>query len=440
MINEREIIAEALMEILEKKKYVHLVVAQVLEKYSFLSKQQRSFIQRCIEGTVENLIRIDYVIDSFSKTRTAKMKPWIRTLLRMSVYQLMYCDSVPDAAVCNECVKLAAKRGFGQLRGFCNGVLRNIARNKASLSFPDRGEDITAFLSVTYSMPGWIVSMWIQRFGETVTENMLRGLLEERPLTIRFDETLSAKQRETLLGQMEEKGIKAGQAKELPYAYHLSHVDKVTEIPGYEEGLFAVQDTGSMLVVEMAKIRPGDRVLDICAAPGGKVLHAAAKTGETGRLQARDLTQEKIDRIEENITRCRYRNIETRVFDATVYDETQRESADVMIADLPCSGLGVIGRKSDIKYRVTPQDVQEIAALQRKILAASYSYVKPGGVLMFSTCTVTKEENEDNRDWLLANYPFVLEEERLILPGIEESDGFYMARFRRSANGLQKRN
>lgn len=433
MINEREIILDALLEILEKKKYAHLVLDQVLDKYGFLPKQQRSFIKRCCEGTVENKIRIDYVINCYSKVRTEKMKPLVRTLLRMGVYQILYCDGIPDSAVCNECVKLAVKRGFGTLRGFVNGVLRNIARNKNQLHVPGREEDLTAYLSVHYSMPDWIVTMWICRFGAQKTEQMLQGLLSVRPLIVRLDERMEPEKKEQLLKEMDAQGVRAVQTEELPYAYVLEGYDRVQDLPGYEKGLFAVQDTGSMLVVEMADIKPGSYVLDVCAAPGGKAMHAAVKTGKDGFVQARDLTQEKVDRIAENIARCGLTNIEACVYDATKFDVACVGKADVLIADLPCSGLGVIGRKSDIKYRITPDSISEIAALQRKILACVYSYVKPGGVLLFSTCTVTKEENEDNRDWFLANYPFTLEEEKLLLPGIDATDGFYMAKLRRKS-------
>ncbi len=429
-INTREICLDALTEILEKKQYSHLVMQGVLNKYGFLEKQERSFIKRVCEGTIEQKIRIDYVINQFSKTKVAKMKPLIRTLLRMSVYQILFMDAVPDSAVCNESVKLATKRGFGPLKGFVNGVLRSISRGKDAIEYPDKATDPVGHLSVMYSMPEEMISLWQKQYGDAATEEMLHALLEKRPLTVRIDERLTAAEKEKLLCEMNEAGIETAET-ELTYVYALSGVDRVSSIPGYEEGKFAVQDLGSAMVVEMAGIRNGDKVIDVCAAPGGKATHAAVKTGPDGHVIARDLTEYKVSFIEENIERLALSNIEAQVFDATQADEAMTGKADVVIADLPCSGLGVIGRKSDIKYRVNKEALEEVAKLQRRILSVVQAYVKPGGILMYSTCTVNRGENEENKEWFLANFPFEEEQERLMLPGKDSSDGFYMVRMRR---------
>lgn len=427
--NTREILLEMLLEILEHKKYSHLVMKQVLDKYSWLDKKDRAFIKRIGEGTIEHLIRIDYVINTFSKTKTDKMKPVIRTILRMSTYQILFMEAVPDSAACNEGVKLAAKKGFASLKGFVNGVLRSISRSKAAISYPDREASLEEYLSITYSMPLWIVNLWLADYGEETTERMLRGLLQERPVTIRIPEELPWEEKQAWISKMEKEGIAVKESNQLAYAYYLSNINSVREVPGFTEGKFIVQDIGSMEVVEMAQIKEGDRVLDVCAAPGGKTLHAASKLKGTGMVEARDISDYKIDLIRENIERTGYKNIQTKVWDATELDEAALESADVVIADLPCSGLGVIGRKGDIKYRVTKEDLTEIAALQRNILKTVSAYVKAGGLLIYSTCTINREENQENRDYILNNLPFVLEEEKVLLPGIAPSDGFYMARF-----------
>lgn len=429
--NTREILLEMLLEILEKKKYSHLVMQQVLDKYAYLEKKDRAFIKRIGEGTIEHLIRIDYVINTFSKTKTDKMKPVIRTILRMSTYQILFMEVVPDSAACNEGVKLAVKKGFAPLKGFVNGVLRNIARNKEAIAYPDRETSIEDYLSVTYSMPLWIIEMWLSDYGEETTERMLKGLLQERPVTIRMQSELSCEEKQTWLSKMEAEGITVKESNQLAYAYYLFNINSVRDVPGFAEGKFVVQDLGSMEVVEMAHVKEGDMVLDVCAAPGGKTLHAASKLKGTGRVEARDISDYKISLIRENIERAGYKNIQTKVWDATELDETALDSADVVIADLPCSGLGVIGRKGDIKYRVTKEDLAEIAQLQRNILHTISSYVKNGGVLLYSTCTISKKENQENRDYILNHLPFVLEEEKMLLPGIEPSDGFYMARFRK---------
>lgn len=430
MTNMREVILDTLMEILEKQQYSHLVMQGVLNKYSYLEKQERSFIKRVCEGTVEQKIRIDYVIDQFSKTKTKKMKPLIRTLLRMGTYQILFMDGVPDAAVCNESVKLAGKRGFGTLKGFVNGVLRNISRNKDNISYPDRESDETTYFKVMYSMPEEIIALMKEQYSAAETEMMLESLLGKRPLTIRISGALSEEEKKELLEHFAEDGIVVAET-ELPYVFSLEKVDKISELYGYEEGKFFVQDIGSAMVVEMAGIKKDDYVIDVCAAPGGKATHAAEKLCGSGWVQARDLTEYKVSMIEENIERLRLANMDAMAWDATVTDESAIGKADVVIADLPCSGLGVIGRKSDIKYRITQQSLEEVEALQRDILSVVHNYVKPGGVLMYSTCTINRKENEGNKEWFLQNFPFEEEQERLMLPGRDGSDGFYMVRLRR---------
>lgn len=430
VVNTREIVLDCLMEILEKKQYSHYVMKQVLDKYGYLDKKDRSFIKRVTEGTLERCLELDYVIDSFSKVSVKKMKPLIRNVLRMSVYQLFYMDHTPDSAVCNEAVKLAAGRGFSSLKGFVNGVLRNIARNREQISYPDKEKARELYLSVRYSMPEWIVKMWLARFGEEKTETILAGLLSERPVTVRINENLQRAEKEALLDAMKAEGIEA-EPTSLPYAYRLRGIDRVEWIPGFDEGRFTVQDMGSMEIVETADMKEGQFVLDVCGAPGGKALHAAEKVKQTGNVLVRDISKRKVELMRENIQRSGCTHIKAEAFDATVLDEANVEKADVVIADLPCSGLGVIGRKADIKYRVTKQDVTQIAALQKKILSVVWQYVKPGGKLVFSTCTLTGEENEENTAWFLSKFPFVKEQEKTLFPGTDETDGFYMAVFKR---------
>lgn len=433
MVNTREIALDCIMEIMEKKQYSHYVMKQVLDKYGYLEKQERSFIKRVTEGTVERCIEMDYIIDAFSKVPVRKMKPLIRSLLRISVYQLLYMDGTPDSAVCNEAVKLAAKRGFSSLKGFVNGVLRTIARNRDRIAYPDPHKEPEGYLSVAYSMPLWIVTMWISRFGREKTELILKGLLSERPVTVRFDENLSGAEKEKLLREMKASGIEAKQTQELPYAYRLKNTDRIETIPGFAQGKIAVQDLGSMAIIETADIQKDQIVIDVCGAPGGKAIHVAQKLNHTGFVTVRDLSERKVALTEENIARSGCDNIRAEVCDATVPDQNSIEKADLVIADLPCSGLGVIGRKPDIKYRVTKQDIASIAALQQKILGTVWRYVKPGGKLLYSTCTLTEAENEDNMAWFTERFPFEKIKERTFFPGIDPTDGFYTALLVRKA-------
>lgn len=443
MVNTREIVLDSLIEILEKHQYSHYVIKQVLDKYGYLEKRDRSFIKKVTEGTVERAIELDYVIDCFSKVKTKKMKPFIRSLMRMSVYQILYMDKTMDAAVCNEAVKLASKRGFQSLKGFVNGVTRNIVRNKETIPYPKKGENLLLYLTVTYSMPEWIVSMWLSAYGEEKTEQILKGLLDKRPLIIRVDENLKASDKEALLREFKDKAIDLVAVSEatdnkdlaaaLPYAYIVKNPDRVETLPGFSKGQIMIQDAGSMMITEFAQIKKDYRILDVCAAPGGKALHGALKLAGTGFVSARDISEKKTELVMENIARSGLKNISFKVWDATLLDKEEIEKADLVIADLPCSGLGVIGRKADIKYRLKEQDIAEIAKLQRQILGVVCSYVKPGGKLMYSTCTLTREENEENADWFEKEHPFTKIDEKTLYP--EESgvtDGFYMALFEKA--------
>lgn len=421
-VNTRELCLQMLIEINEKHQYSHLVLRDVLSKYQYLSKQERAFITRLTEGTVEHMIELDYIIDAFSKTKVRKMKPLIRNLMRMGVYQIKYMDSIPDSAVCNESVKLAKRHKFGQLSGFVNGVLRNIARNIADLEMP---ED----LSIKYSMPQWIVDKWTKDYGESKTEEILKGFMEERPISIRTNLTRITPQQ--LKEKLIEEGVFVGELP-LEYAFTISGFDYLEALDSFSQGLFYVQDVSSMMVAEWAKVSEGDYVIDVCAAPGGKSTHVAELLNGTGMVEARDLTEYKVSLIEDNILRHELTNMKAVCMDATVFDEGSVDKADVLICDLPCSGLGVLAKKTDIRYKMSKEQQEELVQLQRDILSAVHSYVKPGGILVYSTCTININENEGNVSWILEQYPeFELVEQKQLFPGEISNDGFFLAKLKK---------
>ena len=446
-LSEREIVLAVLLEITEHGVYSHMALNSVLAKYQYLDKKERAFITRVTEGTLEHMIEIDYILNQFSKVKVKKMKPVIRTLLRSAVYQLKYMDSVPDSAVCNESVKLAVKKGFGTLRGFVNGVLRNIARNLDSVRYP---EDPVMALSVRYSMPEWIIRLWQETYDEETVEKMLADFQKEKPMTIRCN--VSRIKPEELKAKLESEGVKVTQHPYLSYAFWISGYDYLMDLESFREGLFAVQDISSMMVAEIADPQKDDNVIDVCAAPGGKSIHIADRLDGTGHVEARDLTEYKTSLIEDNIARMQFTNIDAVCHDATVKDEASVGKADIVVADLPCSGLGVLGKKTDLKYKTTPEQPLELAALQKEILQTVCEYVKPGGTLIYSTCTIHPEENEKNVQWFLKEHPqFCLEDlkDRVcaelhsgltkegclqLLPGVHNSDGFFIARMKKKAD------
>lgn len=433
-INERELVLGILLEVTEQGEYSHLVLRSVLEKYQYLEKKERAFITRLTEGTLERMIELDYIIDKFSKVKVKKMKPAIRNILRMAVYQIKYMDTVPDSAACNEAVKLAVKKGFAGLKGFVNGVLRSIVREIENISYPDKA-DTLAYLSVTYSMPEWIVKKWLRTYDYDTVEKMLRDFLEEKPTTIRINPEVMSK--EALVDSLTEAGVKVEQHEYLPYALQISGYDYLADLTAFQEGAFSVQDVSSMLVAQIAGPKEGDYVVDVCAAPGGKALQMAEMLHGTGHVDARDLTEYKVSLMQDNILRLGLSNITAQVWDATVLDEDIVEKADIVIADLPCSGLGVIGRKTDIKYNMTAATQRDLALLQRRILSVVKNYVKPGGKLIYSTCTINEEENEKNARWFMEEHtefgviPIEGKDFLQLLPGIQRSDGFFIATFRK---------
>lgn len=423
-VNVRALVLELLLEVTGGNIYSHVAIRGLLEKYQYLSKQERAFLTRAAEGTIERMIELDYIIDQFSRVPVRKMKPVIRNILRMSVYQLKYMDSIPDSAVCNEAVKLAQKKGFSSLKGFVNGVLRNIARGMDSIEYPS--------LSVRYSLPEWIAEQWMAEYGEETAHKMMKAQYEERPVTVRVN--LQRISRDALKARLTAEGVACAEVEGISCALEIRDYDYLRAIPSFREGLFQVQDVSSMLAAQMAAPKPGDYCIDVCAAPGGKSLHLSDLLQGTGMVEARDLTDYKVGLIEENMERTGVQNMRVVRMDATILDAESVEKADIVMADLPCSGLGVLNKKSDLKYRMTREQQEELVKLQRKILGTVWQYVKPGGTLIYSTCTVHKEENEKNAGWFAANYPFELKEQVQMLPGIDPWDGFYIARLERKAD------
>lgn len=439
-VSERELVLGILLEVTEHDGYSHVVLRDVLSKYQYLDKKERAFITRVTEGTLEHMLELDYIIDQFSKVKVKKMKPVIRNLLRSAVYQLKYMDTVPDSAVCNEAVKLAVKKGFGSLRGFVNGVLRNIARNLDQVTYP---EETIERLSVQYSMPRWILELWLEYYDISIIETMLKEFQKEKPLTIRCNlDKMSPKELQECLKQ---EGVQVEPHPYLPYAFCISGYDYLGDLACFREGVFSVQDISSMLVSEIADPKSEELVIDVCAAPGGKALHMAEKLQGTGHVEARDLTEYKVGLIRENIARTGLENVTAVLQDATQLDASSVQKADIVIADLPCSGLGVLGKKTDLKYKASKEGTAELVSLQRKILSVVQDYVRPGGKLIYSTCTVNPAENMENVHWFLDRYPQYkladisgqvcnelkksVEEKGCLqlLPGVHESDGFFLS-------------
>ncbi|MBR6697298.1 MAG: 16S rRNA (cytosine(967)-C(5))-methyltransferase RsmB [Lachnospiraceae bacterium] len=445
-VNTRAIVLDILTEVLENEQYGHLVINSALKKYQYLSKQDRAFIDRVSQGTIEKKITIDYIINLYSSVLVKKMKPVIRNIIRMSVYQIVFMDGIKDYAVCDEAVKLAKKRGFAQLKGFVNGVLRNISRQKENIEYPNSKANMLQYLSVKYSIPQWIIISWQNEYSDAEIEDMLKAFEEKRPTTIRCNKMLNSL--DELKKKLDKEGIKYEPAAYIPYALNIYDYNYLEELECFEEGAFQIQDVSSMLVGLVASPKKGDTVIDVCAAPGGKTVHIADLLEDTGYVEARDILPNKVLLIKENISRNKLNNAMAVVKDALVLDEEAIEKADIVLADLPCSGLGILGRKPDIKYNMTPEKQEDLVKLQRSMLEIVCQYVKIGGHLIYSTCTINQKENIENIRWFADNYGFefesldnVLPKELhskttakgyiQLLPGKHNCDGFFIAKLKR---------
>ena len=416
--NEREIVLDLLLAQHQKGAFMNVLVRETLDRFSDLEPRQRAFIKRLAEGVVERRLELDAVLDRYSKKPMSSQKPRVRIILRMGLYQLLYLDSVPASAACNESVRLAKRVGLSAVSGYINGLLRNIQ---------------------------WIIDLWDEQLGREQTEQLLPALLAERPVCIRIMPAVTGEERDRLITDMTAAGAELTPGRWIRDCYYMKRSGRLTDLPGYREGKWTVQDESSMFAVTAAGLTGDEFLMDVCAAPGGKATHAASLL-PAGHVEAFDLTEQKVERIRENAARLRLTNLTAQKRDALSEDSARREKADVLLCDLPCSGLGIIGRKQDIKYRVTYQDLPDLADLQRRILAASLPCLKPGGVLIYSTCTIDRLENEENLLYikeelgmipedisglLPAGVPGIRHNAIQLLPHIHGTDGFFVARFRK---------
>lgn len=458
-INIRELVLETLTDIDRGRKNASEAMNGTLRNYQYLSKQERSFYTRLCEGTLEYRLQLDYLINQVSRTPVQKCKPYIRNLLRMSLYQIRYLDSVPPEAACNEAVKLAKKKGFQSLSGFVNGVLRNLIRRQASIPFPQKEENPIGYFSLQFSMPEWLVEQLLLWYPEDIVERMLHEFLQQPPLTVRINRLQSSK--ETVKEALKQEKIQIEDGYYTENTLRLSGINYMNRISPFRQGWITVQDESSVLQGCLVQPRAGDYILDVCAAPGGKSLYAAEQlylaeqNAPSGMVIARDVSETKIERILENAERMKCSNLQAEVWDALQFDAEKSGRADIVMADVPCSGLGVIGRKPDIKYRLTKEQLKELVQLQREILTTVIPYVKPNGRIIYSTCTVNPEENEGQVQWMQEEFslgpvgirellPRTLVEElegqpgtdleqgyATLLPGCQHCDGFFFAVLRR---------
>lgn len=439
----RQMALDSVLEYEKTGQKLDAVVHEKLNRHPDLQPAQKRFYVRLTFGTVEKMIRLDHIIEACSDTPLKKIRPVVLWILRLGVYQIEEMDGTPRSAVVNEAVKMAEKRGYARLKGYVNAVLRNIIRSPGKVCWPKEDEPVK-YISVVFSVPVYLAEKTVRDLGFEKAKSVFESFGKERPLAVHIKKTGNDPQK-----TVESLKSDGAQIEALPWpnsACFLSVAGDLRELTAFREGKFFVQDISSQLAVFAAGIRPDDRVLDVCAAPGGKSLLAADLLDGTGLVVARDVSENRVKTLKENIARMGFLNITAEVKDALSDDEYDHGKYDVVLVDAPCSGYGVIGRKPDIKYTASAEKEEELSALQKKILHNAAACVKPGGTLIYSTCTVSPSENEQNAEWFLKTHDFNalqlsqrLPEElcchgnTLQLLPCARHDGFFIAAFRKAA-------
>ncbi|MCR6544641.1 16S rRNA (cytosine(967)-C(5))-methyltransferase RsmB [Dehalobacterium formicoaceticum] len=411
----RETALLILYQVAEKGAFANLELNKVLNRGTYRGLD-RSFITELVYGTIRMQGRIDYILGLFIKKPLNTLPLWILLILRLGVYQIMFLDKVPERAAVNESVKLAKKYGHAGTVKLVNGVLRNITRQKDQIVYPSLEQDPVNHIALLYSHPQWMVEGWLEQFGREETLELCAWNNTSPQVTLRTN-TLKTT-REGLLLRLKEEGVASRPGRFVPESIILEEVTAIASLPSYQEGLFQVQDEGSMLVAHVLQPSPGSRMLDLCAAPGGKTTHVAQLMKNQGEIKAFDLYPHKLSLIDESCKRLGITIVETAVQDGTQLPDSLTHWADYCLVDAPCSGLGVLRRRPDARWNKEKGDIGALAAIQKKLLSAAAKTVKPGGILVYSTCTITPEENEALVCW------FLREHEDFALDPIDQILGF----------------
>lgn len=420
-------------------EYSHKVIDMALEKYSYLSKADRGFFSKVVHGVVEYRLQLDFIIKKYNGGK--RIKPVIREILRMAIYQMLYMDRVPDRAIINEAVNLVKLRRLTALTGFVNGILRKISSEKVTVSCDNIG--------IRYSMPEFLLDIIKENTGKYF-DKTLEYFLEGRPVSIRVN---TSKSKVTdVVKELKESNIRVERSSLNDAVLYIRGFDKLDDISVIKSGKCYITDVSSSMIAELIIPDNIKKALDVCAAPGGKSFLLADKIDNEALIYSCDVSENKVNLIMENTKVQGFKNIIPLVADARVFDERFAES-DLVVADLPCSGIGIIGKKPDIKYRLNAENMNSLAILQKEILDNVSQYVKIGGELIFSTCTLNKAENEENVSLFLKNHSDFkavdltkrlkstliekfdkdeLEKGYLkLIPGRDGCDGFFIAVFRR---------
>ena len=441
-MNAREVALRIINDIYNNGAYSNIALARELGRQS-LTEQDRRFTTELVYGTIKAGETLDWMVGRYVNRSLDKISPVILNIIRLGMYQLFFLDKVPASAACNQSVELAKKYGHVGTVKFVNGVLRNAARNPERVVYPDKEAELERYLALKYFHPQWIVKRWIERLGREQTEALCEINNSTPFLSLRTN-TLKVS-REELLQILFQEGVEASPSEQVPEGVICRTFPSLSSLKSLQNGLFQIQDESSMLVAHVMDPKPGELIMDVCAAPGGKSTHIAALMGGQGTVIAGDVHEHKLSLIQENAERSGINNIKVKAWDATQIGEMYPQIADRVLVDAPCSGLGVLRRKPDSRWRKSEEMIQELSQLQQLILNNAAQCVKVGGVLVYSTCTTEPEENQQVIEnfltqsegrFILQNAGQFLPQKRKedmvqIWPHVDKMDGFFIGRLLR---------
>lgn len=427
MDKNRKTAYNVLMAIETKKQYSNIALNNYIRREK---PDSPAFVRELVYGVLENKKLLDYTISKLITGKIKNVRTPDLTILRMGIYQIAKMSSVPEYAAVDESVQMAKKFARGREK-FINGVLRSYIRDRHNIILPNKDRELSKYLSVRYSYEEWIVKLWLEVYDGNFVEELLKAGNETPPITIRVNRVKALK------NDVGQKLVNLGfEVKEGDVSKTVLHVrgEGLLDTDMYKNGEFSVQDEASQLVTEFLQPEPTDLIIDVCAAPGGKSLATAEKMHNKGKVIAQDIYGRKIANVQKEAERLGLSNVETFTWDASKVREDFVEKADRVIVDAPCSGLGVVRRKPEIKYKKNNDEMAMLPIKQLAILEASSKYLKKGGTLLYSTCTINPYENERVVSDFIRKHPeFTLEKSTQLLPNVNRTDGFYISIMKREA-------
>ena len=440
MKSARQAAFEALLKIQKEGAYSNLVVDATLKENEHFDERDKAFFSNLVYGTLDRLILIDYNLSMYLNQPVRKLKPELHTILRLGTYQLLFLDKVPSRAAVNESVNLAKVNKSAFAASLVNAVLRRVADN--GLKLPEGSENDPDYLAIKYSCPEWLISMWIEAYGFDNAIALAEKALEAAPVVVKVN-TLKTTV-DDLIWKLAEEGVVAEKSTKFPDSLVLNNTGAVEELLAYQEGLFHAQDFASQICCKALDAKPGETVFDLCSAPGGKAFTIAQSMQNTGCVRAFDIYQSRVDLIKNGAKRLGLNNVYTYLSDATIFNENYG-MADRVLCDVPCSGLGIIRRKPEIRFKKSAE-IDNLPEIQYSILCNATKYLKDGGRLVYSTCTLNPKENDEICNRFLEEHPEfeavkVLPELRrysendkylTLMPHIHSTDGFFVAVFQKN--------